>query len=143
VTEKVDSITDPNQVATDLLKLSLTDKPAPIPTPVSAREQNLIDPEKYQELSPIDLSALDYFNKTAQWQTAFEGRKEEAKIMAERQKRNHKESVAVQKAKEEAADAKKNGAGPKYAFQEGPTFVVTDGKRYNGKAEDMDEGVSL
>lgn len=143
VMEKVDTIIDSSQVETDLSKLSITDKPASNPNPVSAREQNLIDPEKYQELSPNDLSALDYFNKTAQWQTAFEGRKEEAKIMAERQKRNHKESVAVQKAKEEAADAKKHGTGPKYTFQEGPTFVVTERKRSNGKVEDMDEGVSL
>jgi hypothetical protein len=120
------------KVAEDLSKLDLAKT---VPPPVSAREQNLIDPDKYQELSPIDVSALEYFKKKPQWESAFEGRKEEAKVMSERQKRNSKENAAVQKAKE---DAKAKSLAP--VSEEGPSVVAADGR---SKAEDMDEGVSL
>jgi hypothetical protein len=120
------------KVADDLSKLKL-DKTVP---PVSAREQNLIDPDKYQELSLIDISALDYFNKKPQWETAFEGRREEAQVMSERQKRNSKENAAVHKAKE---DAKVKSLAP--VSEEGPSDVAAE--RNDSKAEDMDEGVSL
>jgi hypothetical protein len=121
-----------NKVAEDLSKLDL----AP-PAKPSAREQNLIDPDKYQELSPIDISALEYFGKKPQWESAFEGRKEEAQVMSERQKRNSKENAAVQKAKE---DAKAKEAAP--VSEEGPSDVAA-GRENDSKAEDMDEGVSL
>jgi hypothetical protein len=119
-----------DKVAEDLSKLDLKTKP-----PVSAREQNLIDPDKFQELSPIDISALEYFDKKPQWESAFEGRKEEAKVMSERQKRNNKENAAVHKAKE---DAKAEKAAP--VSEEGPSIIATD---VRSKAEDMDEGFSL
>lgn len=122
VTEKVDKVAD------DLNKLDL----APPAKPVSAREQNLIDPAKFQELSPIDISALEYFRKKPQWESAIEGRREEAKVMSERQKRNNKENAAVQKAKE---DAKAKKAAP--VSEQGISGSS------NAKAEDMDEGVSL
>jgi len=119
------------KVAEDLSKLDLA-KSVP---PVSAREQNLLDPDKFQELSPIDISALEYFKKKTQWETAFGGRREEAKVMSERQKRNNKENAAVQKAKE---DVKAMKAAP--VNGEGSSVVAADGR---SKAEDMDEGVSL
>ena len=120
-----------NKVAEDLDKLNI-DKTVP---PISAREQNLLDPDKFQELSPIDISVLEYFKKKSQWETAFEGRREEAKVMSERQKRNNKENAAVHKAK---VDAKAIKAEP--VNGEGSSVVPADGR---SKAEDMDEGVSL
>lgn len=121
-------------VETDLEKLKLSEPAKP-----SAREQNLVNPDKYQELSSIDLAALDHFGKKEQWQSAFEGRREEARIMSERQKRNMKENTDHHKAKEEVQEVKK----PAYVYEEGPTFIVTDRKRNNVKAEDDDEGVAL
>jgi hypothetical protein len=122
------------KVAEDLNKLELAKT---VPPPDSAREQNLIDPDKFQELSPIDISALEYFKKKLQWESAFDGRKEEAKVMSERQKRNSKENAAVQKAKE---DAKAKSLAP--VSEEGPSDVAA-GRGIDSKAEDMDEGVSL
>jgi hypothetical protein len=127
---------DSTQVTADLAKLDISDK-TPV-KPISAREQNLVDPSKPQELSPIDLAALDYFKKTSEWQSAFNGRKKEATIMAERQHRNNKESADHQKAKEDALKAKQMPA----PVAEGVPTVIT-GDRRNLKAEDMDEGVSL
>jgi hypothetical protein len=119
--------TEVEKVAKDLSTLDL-DKKVP---PVSAREQNLIDPDRFQELSTIDISALEYFKKKPQWETAFQGRKKEAKVMAERQKRNSKENAAAHKAKEDAKGAK----AP--VSEQGPVASS------DSKAEDMDEGVSL
>jgi len=122
VSERID------KVAEDLNKLDL----APPARPVSAREQNLIDPAKFQELSPIDISALEHFGKKPQWESAFELRREEAKVMSERQKRNNKENAAVQKAKE---DAKAKKAAP--VSEQGVSGSNAP------KAEDVDEGVAL
>lgn len=117
------------KVADDLSKMNLA-KTVP---PPSAREQNLLDPDKFQELSPIDMSALEYFHKKPQWESAFEGRKEEAKVMSERQKRNDKENAAAHKAKEDAK-------AMKAVYGEGSSVVAAEGR---SKPEDMDEGVSL
>jgi len=122
VSEKVDKVTE------DVNKLDL----APPAKPVSAREQNLIDPAKFQELSPIDISALEYFRKKPQWESAFEGRREEAKVMSERQKRNNKENAAVQKAKEDAIAKKAT-----------PVSEESGSGSNDPKAENVDEGVAL
>ena len=118
-----------DKVAKDLSKMTL----AKTVSPPSAREQNLLDPDKYQELSPIDMSALEYFHKKPQWESAFEARREEAKVMSEKQRRNNKENAAAHKAKEDSK-------AMKAVYGEGSSVVAAGGR---SKAEDMDEGVSL
>ena len=128
-------------VTTGISNLKLPEKiVAPPMTPVSAREQNLLDPERYQQLSPDDISALKHFGKIAQWQTVFDGRKQEAKVMADRQKRKVKENTDHQKAKEEAKPAKDTPISVK---EEVAVVAGSGSRRDEVKTEDMDEGVSL
>jgi len=140
--QPVDRGTDPTEgITTGISNLKLPEKiVAPPMTPVSAREQNLLDPERYQQLSPDDISALKHFGKIAQWQTVFDGRKQEAKVMADRQKRKVKENTDHQKAKEEAKPAKDTPISVK---EEVAVVAGSGSRRDEVKTEDMDEGVSL
>jgi len=134
-TESTDGVT------AGVSNLKLPEKIAASPIKaVSAREQNLLDPEKYQQLSPDDISALKHFGKTAEWQTVFDGRKQEAKVMADRQKRKIKENTDHQKAKEDAKLAKETPIAVK---EEVPVVTGSGNERDVIRTEDMDEGVSL
>jgi len=139
---EVDTETDPAQaVTTEMSNLSI-DKtsPPPAPAPVlSAREQNLLNPDTFLPLSFTANAALDYFGKVPEHQALFDARKQEATVMAEKQKRNMKENTDSQKAKEEAAAAK-----AKDVPLPPPTPVIaTDEKERSSRPEDIDEGVSL
>jgi hypothetical protein len=132
-------------ITTDMSNLSINNEneksgPPPAPNPVlSAREQNLLDPDKFLALSYTANSALEHFNKVSEHQAMFDARKQEATVMAEKQKRNMKESADSRKAKEEAAaEAAKARAVPP------PTPVMTTGeKERERRPEEIDEGVSL
>jgi hypothetical protein len=68
----------------------------------------------------------------------FEARKQEATVMAEKQKRNMKDSADLKRAKEEAAEAATAETVPI------PTPVMTtDEKERERRPEEIDEGVSL
>lgn len=149
--DKVDAVkgegtteTDSAQaITTDMSNLSIGQSSPPPPSataPVpSAREQNLLNPETFLPLSFTANAALDYFGKVPEHQALFDARKQEATVMAERQKRNMKENTDSQKAKEEAAAAK-----AKDVPLPPPTPVVaTDEKERSSRPEEIDEGVSL
>jgi hypothetical protein len=135
--QKGEATTDLSQaITTDMSNLSINSQngkssPPPAPAPVlSAREQNLLDPDRFLALSYTANSALEYFNKVPEHQAMFEARKQEATVMAEKQRRNMKDSAAAAAAK------------PKEDIPLAPV-VATDEKERERRPEEIDEGVSL
>jgi hypothetical protein len=118
------------------------------------KEQNLVNPDKPKELSHNAQSALEYFGKVPEWSNLFEGKKQEAKILADRQARNNKERAAVFDLASKTGAPE--GQGPSSQIQFTPIDTVSGGamavptpvvrKEGEGKVvqpEDLDEGVSL
>lgn len=122
--------------------------------PLGPKEQNLVDPDRPRELSYNANAALEYFGKVPEWSKLFEGKKQEAKVMADRQARNNKERAAVFDLATMTGPTE--GKGPSSQVQSTPIDTVSGGtmgvptpvvrKEGEGKVvqpEDLDEGVSL
>jgi hypothetical protein len=103
--------------------------------PLDPKEQNLVDPAKPRELSSSAHSALEYFGKISEWDKLFQSRKEEARVMADRQARNNRERAAV---------FVQPSVVPTSAIVSEPVPIPVSRKEEEGrKLEELDEGVSL
>jgi hypothetical protein len=152
---------DTSPTIVKLASLSLGPSPPPPTTTITntlsalgPKEQNLVDPEKPRELSYNAHSALEYFGKVPEWSNLFEGKKQEAKVMADRQARNNKERAAVFDLASKTGAPE--GQGPSDQVHFTPIETASGGamavptpvirKEGEGKVvqpEDIDEGVSL
>ena len=147
--DKVDAVKGEGSTATDSAQAITTEmsnlsidktSPPPAPAPVlSPREQNLLNPDTFVALSFTANSALKYFRKVPEHQALFDARKQEATVMAEKQKRNMKENADSQKAKADAAAAKATDV----PLPPPTPVVATDEKERSSRPEEIDEGVSL
>jgi hypothetical protein len=138
-TAPIDNDSTEPDVSSALSSLTLGTSPPPAShsnrTPPDPKEQNLVDPAKPRELSFSAHSALEYFGKVSEWDQLFQSRKEEARVMADRQARNNKERAAV---------SNQPSAVPASATVSEPVPILMSRKEEEGrKLEELDEGVSL